>query len=100
MIGSLMASSSGKVIFDRVTLSVNITNRNPTLSVFTNNRRFRATFGISPTVCSEAWRLIAARGRNTQEKIEPLHLLWTLCFFKLHDSEHVVSAIVVAMRRL
>jgi hypothetical protein len=73
-------------------LSVNITNRNPTLSVGTNNRRFRATFGSSsPWVCSESCCLIAARG-NTQEKIKPSHLLWTLCFLKLYASENVVSA--------
>eukprot|EP00171_Calliarthron_tuberculosum_P003542 IDg3542t1 len=42
-------------------------------------RRFRALFGVSPTVCSLLWSLMCDRH---PPKGQPRHLLWSLMFLK------------------
>ena len=48
--------------------------------------RFRALFGVTPTVCSRAWLLLRDR---LPKDARPFHLLWALFFLKTYASEHV-----------
>ena len=55
------------------------------------NRRFRSWFGLSPRVTSRVWNTL-----ELQRKV-PVggllkHLLWTLAFLKLYETESVYSS--------
>ena len=54
--------------------------------------RFKATFGVSTTVCAKVWGLVDPK--NTMDnKPSPSHLLMALMFLKLYCSENVHSTI-------
>ena len=65
-------------------------------SFYTFNRRFRAHFGTTPTVCLIIWeRLdpfesILPYHRGVQFK----HLLWALLFMKIYGTEHLHTSLV------
>lgn len=53
-------------------------------------RRFKSFFGVSPTICGTAWRLIQDNLPNNYEKI---HLLWALMFLKNYATETINHAL-------
>ena len=53
-------------------------------------RRFRAFFGVSPTVCVEAWLKLNG---SLPEGARPVHLLWACMFLKVYATEEVHSSI-------
>ena len=55
-----------------------------------NQRRFRASYGVSPEVCAQVWMLIC-HSLPAYHKID--HLLWTLLFMKVHSTESVLAGI-------
>ena len=58
------------------------------------HRRWRATFGASPAVCSILWsrmRMILPAAPNN---VEPKHLMWCLLFLKTYVTEHTGAAMV------
>jgi hypothetical protein len=54
------------------------------LSASTERRKFRATFGTSPAVCSLLWEMLLP---VTTISTKPVCLLWGLMFLKLYNSE-------------
>lgn len=52
-------------------------------------RRFKASFGVSPTVCADAWNLIKSQ---LSSNFSLIHLLWALHFLKCYNSEHMNHA--------
>ena len=57
----------------------------------TDKRRFRASYGVSPEVCTQVWHLIYF-SLPVIQKID--HLLWALLFMKVYASETVLAGIV------
>ena len=55
-------------------------------------RRFKATFGVTPLLCSVLWNWMDD-DQKLPEGASPIHLLWTLMFLKLYDTEDVLSLI-------
>jgi hypothetical protein len=55
-----------------------------TLSASTERRKFRATFGTSPAICSLLWGMLLP---GTTRGAKPVHLLWGLMLLKLYNSE-------------
>ena len=55
--------------------------------------RFRALFGVAPTVCAEAWELVH---RKLPRNAHPKHLLWALLFLKVYATEHTNSILTGA----
>lgn len=53
-------------------------------------RKFRSFFGVSPNVCSVAWKLM----KNKPPQAEPKHLLWCLLFLKAYNTEHINATLV------
>lgn len=53
-------------------------------------RRFKALFGVTPLVCSVAWKKI---GTNLPSKASLKHLLWSLLFLKVYATEHCNRAL-------
>lgn len=49
-------------------------------------RRFRAFFGVTPTVCLRVWNLII---RELPIGSKPKHLLWCLNYLKQYSTEHM-----------
>ena len=64
----------------------------PYLSSISRGRRFRATFGTNPYVCSKIWRLLH-EGGILPRKGKPEHLLWALMFMKLYGSETIHASL-------
>jgi hypothetical protein len=58
----------------------------------TLNRKFRRFFGLSPRVTARVWNTLIVQ-EKVPEGGRVVHLLWTLCFLKLYDSETVLSTI-------
>jgi len=59
----------------------------------TDDRRFLATFGVSPLVCLTIWNLLIGTGHLPEGAFE-YHLLWGLLFLKLYCAETIHAAIV------
>ncbi|GKZ00549.1 hypothetical protein MPSEU_001007300 [Mayamaea pseudoterrestris] len=57
------------------------------------DRRFRATFGTTPALCSTLWMRLDP-SRTMHQKAEPKHLLWSLMLLKLYLCEHALAALV------
>lgn len=53
-------------------------------------RRFKALLGVTPLVCSVAWKKLSAK---LPEKAKPRHLLWALLFLKVYATEHCNRAL-------
>lgn len=58
-------------------------------SSLSGNRKFRAFFGVSSTICAILWNLIEQEHANSETK----HLLWCLFFLKNYNIEHVNASI-------
>lgn len=56
------------------------------LSKIVGFRRFKAFYGVTPSVCSLIWSLIKS---DTNTEIKPKHLLWGLNFLKQYSVEHL-----------
>jgi hypothetical protein len=56
------------------------------------NHKFRAFFGFGPKVTARIWNTLTAQ-ELVPEGGRVVHLLWTLCFLKLYDTEAVLSTI-------
>jgi hypothetical protein len=56
------------------------------------NRRFRSFFGCSSRVATALWNR-ARKKKLLPVDFAPKHMLWTLAFMKLYDSEEVLAAI-------
>lgn len=54
-------------------------------------RRFLSVFGISPYVVSLIWDMFENGSDFADTKIRPIHLLWTLYFLKVYDTETVCA---------
>jgi hypothetical protein len=55
------------------------------------NRRFHAAFGCSPRIVAIAWNTIIKQ-QLLPEKGRTVHLLWTLAFLKLYNTENFFSS--------
>ncbi len=64
-------------------------NRLPSLTL-ENEKRFRANFGTTPSICFVLWEKIEA----LPSSVRYFHLLWALLFLKTYQSEKVISGIV------
>ena len=56
----------------------------------TDQRRFKANYGVSPLVCAQVWMLIC-HCLPAYCKID--HLLWALLFMKIYSTESVLVGI-------
>ena len=56
------------------------------------NRRFRSFFGCSSQVATALWNR-ARKKKLIPVDFSPKHMLWTLAFIKLYESEAVLAAI-------
>ena len=54
-------------------------------------RHFKAVFGVSPLLCSVVWNYMDD-DEKLPRRAQPKHLLWTLMFLKLYNSENVLSS--------
>lgn len=54
-------------------------------------RKFKALFGISPTVCATGWNSIQS---SLPEKCLPKYLLWACMVLKIYSSEHIHCTLV------
>lgn len=52
-------------------------------------RRFKATFGVSVTICASVWQMIKP---NLTPDYTEEHLLWALHFLKCYNTESVNRA--------
>lgn len=75
--------------------------------------RFKTMFGVTPSVCTIAWNMVASdinieaaaaeagvnhqddndRSRST-DRIAPLHMLWALYFLKVYPKERQIASVV------
>ena len=55
-------------------------------------RRFHATFGTCPELCSVIWGRLIQYGLLPEQRLS-FHLLWALMFMKLYCSESVHCAL-------
>jgi hypothetical protein len=55
-------------------------------------RHFKAAFGVSPFMCSVMWNYMDDQ-ENLPHRAQPKHLLWTLLFLKLYNSENVLCSL-------
>jgi hypothetical protein len=75
-------------LFDRLAVPI-LSIKNTGTAMF--DRSFRAHFGVSVAVCLQLW-LILLESPGCPEKCLPIHLLWTLYFFKTYNTEEVASS--------
>lgn len=68
------------------------TNHKQALSEKVANRRFRAHFGISPSVCSILWNLLQSSILKMPKTVVAEHLLWALSLLKTYDSTVVLAS--------
>lgn len=66
---------------------MSIIRRNSRSNV-TRERRFRAFFGTSPTVCSQIWGLLTHPPRA-----QAVHLLFGMLFLKVYSTEHIHASL-------
>jgi hypothetical protein len=78
-----------------IEMGLGIIGRHKLLTRSTNIRRFRATFGQSPLICSMVWdKLEEAGARQRMPRgSRAIHLLWAMMFFKLYCAEEVNSSL-------
>ena len=82
-----MANKLPEVIhFERI--GAQFMRRDPQL--FSNERRFRAFFGVAPQVCAKLWSSCSV---NLPSSTKPTHLLWALNFLKVYSTIEVLAAI-------
>ena len=55
----------------------------------TIQRQFRSWFGLDPTLCVVVWNKLIVSNcfEHASANLNPNHLLWTLHFFKVYNSE-------------
>jgi hypothetical protein len=64
-----------------------VTNR---LSKVSYNRKFHSWFGLSPKVAARLWNTLVLQQKLPRGGLVK-HLLWTLSFLKLYESEQVYT---------
>ena len=57
----------------------------------TDKRRFRASYGVSPEVCTQVWQMIY---HSLPMLLTFDHLLWALLFMKIYATESVLAGSV------
>lgn len=69
----------------------NYYTKHESASTYVGMRRFKAFFGVSPSICAKAWL-------HVKDVLPPdyreFHLLWALLFLKCYNPEHVNHSIV------
>ena len=55
-------------------------------------RAFKSFFGIGWNVCEKVWDLLDEQGKHADKA--PIHLLWTLLFYKVYATEKVHCKLV------
>jgi len=70
-----------------------ISNRHRQGSVFIQEQRFKAHFGVTPGRCEQIWCLLQhhPHAKILIRNARPIHLMWTLLFLKLYNSDTVLS---------
>jgi len=58
----------------------------------TRNRRFRSHFGVTPEICAHVWGLLDPT--TLPEHTEKKHLLWSLMFLMLYETESINCTMV------
>lgn len=69
------------------------------IGVKDDDRSFRAHFGTSVDVCLALWEWIRVHPRRPLRGMQPKHLMWTLLFLKVYDTEDVLSSRVGTTRK-
>jgi hypothetical protein len=69
-------------------LGLQISRSHESLAESTTTRRLKIMFGVSPAVCSRLYALLPY-----PKTVQPIHLLYTLLFFKCYPTEHQMHAI-------
>ena len=62
-----------------------------TISINTENRRFKSIFGILIDQVCLLWLTIQQNNNSLCQKASPKHLLWCLLFLKLYVTESVAA---------
>src|SRR4051794_18521760 len=70
------------------------TNHKQALSEKVANRRFKAHFRISPSVCSTLWNLLQLSIFKMPKSVVADHLLWALTLLKTYNSTMVLASCV------
>lgn len=73
-------------------LAQSITHKNPSKAKRTAVNRFVSTFGSDPYLVAEIWDHLQ-ESRSTPHQFRPIHLLWTLSFLKLYNTEAILSSL-------
>ena len=68
-------------------LGMDMLRRKKDGSAHTRRRRFRATFGTSPIVCSTLWGMLHSSDCASSAK----HLMWGLMMLQTHETEENIS---------
>ena len=78
-------------------LGFQIINKTSAGSIQTQFRRFKAHFGIDWLSCAKFWLILSPLLIEVCHKsAKPKHLLWTLIFLRLYDTEEILAAKVDA----
>ena len=75
-------------VFETLLRSILKLERN--LCAYTINKRCRSHIGVSFEVCADVWNRITTNG-SIPEKAMPKHLLWTLNFMFLYETDNVLA---------
>lgn len=74
-------------------MGMGIMGRHNLIAQSTSMRRFRATFGQSPEICSIVWDKIEEARQSMPQGAKAIHLLWAMMFFKLYCCEEVHASL-------
>ena len=79
-----------------------IIDQTSTGSLQTQYRRFKAHFGIDWLICGKLWMLLLPLFCDDSYNLggaKKKHLLWTLLFLRLYDTEEILAAKVGAVEK-
>ena len=65
-------------------------------SMYADERKFRALFGVSPEGCQDLWKLSY---RFQKAGTQPKHLLWALMLLKVYTTEDVLVSMAGCDRK-
>ncbi len=74
-------------------MGMGIMGRHNLVARSTSRRRFRATFGQSPIICSIIWDKIEEARQTMPQGAKTIHLLWAMMFVKLYCCEEVNASL-------
>ena len=79
-------------------LGFSIIGKSSTGSINTQFRRFKSHFGIDWFLCAKLWVLLIPilYDQSHPKGAKTKHLLWTLMFLRLYDTEEILSGKVTA----